>query len=82
MNAVLDHHLAMTPDVGERVGDRVSGWVAGWPAIARSLDTHGNAVLPGLLTAQQCNSLAALYPQEEGYRSRVVMAQHGFGRGE
>src|SRR5262249_21339202 len=25
---------------------------------------------------------AALYPQEQGFRSRVVMGQHGFGRGE
>jgi hypothetical protein len=53
-----------------------------WVSIERSLDAHGNAVLPGLLTAEQCDALAALYPREEGYRSRVVMARHGFGRGE
>lgn len=53
-----------------------------WIEAERSLDVHGNAVLPGLLTAQQCVALAALYPQEEGYRSRIVMARHGFGRGE
>ena len=53
-----------------------------WASIGRSLDAHGNAVLPGLLTAAQCDELAALYPREDGYRSRVVMARHGFGRGE
>lgn len=53
-----------------------------WMSIGRSLDAHGNAVLPGLLTAKQCDDLAALYPQEEGYRTRIVMARHGFGRGE
>ncbi|TAM09075.1 MAG: proline hydroxylase [Nevskiaceae bacterium] len=53
-----------------------------WIDIGRSLDAHGNAVLPGLLTAEQCDDLAALYPQEEGYRTRIVMARHGFGRGE
>ncbi|MCJ0762668.1 2OG-Fe(II) oxygenase [Variovorax terrae] len=53
-----------------------------WIGIGRSLDAHGNAVLPGLLTAEQCDGLAALYPQEEGYRTRIVMARHGFGRGE
>ena len=53
-----------------------------WVGIARSLDAHGNAVLPGLLTADQCAALALLYPLEEGYRTRIVMARHGFGRGE
>jgi len=53
-----------------------------WGSIGRSLDADGNAVLPGLLTAEQCDALAVLYPQEKGYRSRIVMARHGFGRGE
>ena len=53
-----------------------------WVRIARSLDAHGNAVLPGLLTPEQCHELASLYPRTEGYRSRIVMARHGFGRGE
>jgi hypothetical protein len=53
-----------------------------WMSIGRLLDAYGNAVLPGLLTAKQCDHLAALYSQEEGYRTRIVMAQHGFGRGE
>jgi hypothetical protein len=53
-----------------------------WARIAQSLDAHGNAVLPGLLTAAQCDALAALYPRPDGFRSRVVMARHGFGRGE
>jgi hypothetical protein len=53
-----------------------------WAAVERSLDTDGNAVLPGLLTVAQCRQLAALYPREVGYRSRVVMGRHGFGRGE
>ncbi|HEY1435974.1 MAG TPA: 2OG-Fe(II) oxygenase [Casimicrobiaceae bacterium] len=53
-----------------------------WAAVERSLDTGGNAVLPGLLTVAQCRQLAALYPREVGYRSRVVMGRHGFGRGE
>lgn len=53
-----------------------------WVGIEASLDAHGHAVLPGLLTAAQCEALAALYPHQEGFRSRVVMARHGFGRGE
>lgn len=53
-----------------------------WIEAEHSLDVHGNAVLPGLLSARQCVALAALYPREEGYRSHIVMARHGFGRGE
>lgn len=53
-----------------------------WTDIGRSLDAHGNAVLPNLLAAAQCDGLAALYPREDGYRARIVMARHGFGRGE
>jgi hypothetical protein len=50
--------------------------------IEGSLDAHGHAVLPGLLSEAQCQALATLYPREDGYRSRIVMARHGFGRGE
>jgi len=53
-----------------------------WADIGRSLDIRGNAVLPGLLNAQQCDELAALYSRDAGFRSRIVMARHGFGRGE
>ena len=47
-----------------------------------NLEAQGWSVLPGLLTAPQCDDVAALYGQVEGFRSRVVMAHHGFGRGE
>lgn len=53
-----------------------------WSGIGQSLDAHGNAVLPGLLTAAQCDGLAARYAGERGYRARIHMARHGFGRGE
>jgi len=53
-----------------------------WMGIQRSLDAHGNAVLPAVLSEEQCNALAALYSQEGSFRARVIMARHGFGRGE
>ena len=34
------------------------------------------------LPAEECRALAALYDDESRFRSRVVMARHGFGRGE
>lgn len=54
----------------------------GWTAVTQSLDAHGNAILPGLLTPAQCTDLADAYSETDRYRSRVVMARHGFGRGE
>ena len=53
-----------------------------WVSVEQSLDARGNAILPGLLDADQCRSLAAMYGSEHGYRSRIVMSRHGFGRGE
>jgi uncharacterized protein len=53
-----------------------------WTEIEASLDTCGYAVLKGVLPAAECTSLAATYAHEEHFRSRVVMARHGFGAGE
>ncbi|HEV2621739.1 MAG TPA: 2OG-Fe(II) oxygenase [Frateuria sp.] len=53
-----------------------------WTAVHAALDAHGQAVLPALLAAHTCSTLASLYPEPEHFRSRVVMARHGFGRGE
>lgn len=53
-----------------------------WLAVEQALDAHGNALLPGLLSESECTGLAALYAQEAGFRSRVVMQRHGYGRGE
>ncbi len=52
-----------------------------WAAIAADLDTFGAAVLPGVLTPRQSYDLAGLYDRDI-FRSQVVMARHGFGRGE
>lgn len=53
-----------------------------WAAIAAELDSYGCAVLPALLAPAECRSLAALYPEDGRFRSRVVMSRYGFGRGE
>ena len=46
------------------------------------LQAHGSTVIPQLLTPAQCLALSSLYPQSTNFRSRVVMARHGFGKGE
>ncbi|WP_420995691.1 2OG-Fe(II) oxygenase [Cupriavidus sp. 30B13] len=53
-----------------------------WEAIGQELDQHGYAVVAGLLAPPACDALAALYPRDELFRSRVAMSRHGFGRGE
>src|SRR3954454_18284669 len=53
-----------------------------WPQITGELDTQGCALLKGLLTPDQCRAVAALYPHDAHFRSRIVMGRHGFGRGE
>src|SRR5258708_22888658 len=53
-----------------------------WARIEDDLDQHGSALVPGLMTPAECDTLTALYPRDDLYRSRVVMARHGFGRGE
>lgn len=53
-----------------------------WPAAAIDLDAQGYTVLPRLLSGVECNNAVDLYSQSEGFRSRVVMARHGFGQGE
>jgi hypothetical protein len=62
----------------------VAARVAGidWTQAASDLDTQGCAVLKGLLSAEECRALAALYPEDKIFRSRIVMGRHGFGRGE
>jgi len=53
-----------------------------WGRIGEELDHQGAAIISGLLSREDCAALAANYPRDELFRSRVIMARHGFGRGE
>ena len=53
-----------------------------WRLIRKDLNEQGSAILSNVLTAKECRAIASLYPDEGLFRSRVVMARHGFGRGE
>ncbi len=53
-----------------------------WAQATAELDAQGCAVLRGLLTPEECSTLAAMYPDDSNFRSRIVMGRHGFGRGE
>lgn len=53
-----------------------------WQATGDALDEQGWAVLPRLLDPDQCREAMGLWDDEACFRSRIVMARHGFGQGE
>ena len=53
-----------------------------WASASTHLDDHGWAMLRMLLTADECHTIAGIYDDDGRFRSHVVMARHGFGRGE
>jgi hypothetical protein len=53
-----------------------------WSQITDELNEQGSVLLKSVLAPQECVSLSSLYSNEVIFRSRVVMARHGFGRGE
>ena len=53
-----------------------------WNLLVGELDNFGCAVMPKLLTRDECTAIASLYPDESRFRSHIVMARHGFGKGE
>ena len=64
------------PIVAERIA------AVDWRRMAADLDAEGHAVLHAMLSPEECASLATGYETDAQFRSRVVMARHGFGRGE
>jgi hypothetical protein len=67
---------ALQPSISARVSS------LDWERIAADLDAFGCATTGTVLTPQECAALAASYQTDELFRSRVIMARHGFGRGE
>jgi hypothetical protein len=72
--------LAKSGSAPAKVSERVAG--LDWARIAQSLDTLGYATTGALLHGDECASLVDSYAADKGFRSRVIMARHGFGRGE
>jgi uncharacterized protein len=64
------------PAIAERIA------ALDWPRIATDLDAYGCAVVHAVLSPQECAALAEIYAVDDRFRSRIVMARHGFGRGE
>ena len=73
-------HDPTPPPIQAEIQARVDA--VNWARLHADLDAQGWAIAPQLLTPAEADHVAGLYPQEDGFRSRVVMARHGFGRGE
>src|SRR5919197_4433407 len=74
--AISDAPVRPCPTIAERVA------ALDWPRITVDLDAHGCAVAGAVLSPAECQVLAESYAEEGLFRSRIVMAHHGFGRGE
>ncbi len=53
-----------------------------WQRIENDLNETGCAIVHEMLDASACAALRNSYDNDSLFRSRVVMARHGFGRGE
>src|ERR1039458_9576533 len=53
-----------------------------WAAIRESLEQHGYALTPAVLTPSECADLVNLYQSEEAFRSHIIMSRYRFGRGD
>jgi hypothetical protein len=78
MHAVAKTVMPMTTP--ENIAERLKG--LDWERLALDLDAQGSAMIERLLSPDECQAIAGLYLQDNLFRSRVVMGQHGFGRGE
>jgi hypothetical protein len=78
MNAAIKESTAFTQP--NHIFNRVNA--LDWKRASNELDDNGCAKIEGLITTQECDALAGLYDTDGIFRSRVVMSQHGFGRGE
>jgi hypothetical protein len=78
LNVLVKEARASTParDIAGRVK------ALDWERLSKDLEAQGCAMIEGLLTREECDALAELYPVDGLFRSRVVMERHGFGRGE
>jgi hypothetical protein len=53
-----------------------------WTVLSEDLSGSGCAVIEKLLSPEDCQQIAELYPEEGHFRSHIHMARHGFGKGE
>src|SRR5439155_22937496 len=53
-----------------------------WQEARSHLDEHGFTTLPGVLSREMCEEIAAYYADDRQFRSRIEMSRYAFGQGE
>jgi len=53
-----------------------------WESIYSTLNEKGYALLPGVLSPEECQHLSGLYGDNELYRNTINMQRYRFGKGE
>lgn len=53
-----------------------------WQAVTKAMHQNGYAIIPDLLSDEECETLKSGYDNSILYRKTVVMAHHRFGLGE
>ena len=76
MSTAIASEVAPAVAIDRRVG------AIDWARVTADLDARGCAVVDSILSAAECRTVAGFYDDESRFRSHVVMARHGFGRGE
>ncbi len=79
---VISTELSPAQSQGSRASVAARVDALDWALIGAELDNHGVARTGPLLREAECKKLASLYTDEARFRSHVVMARHGFGKGE
>ena len=62
------------------ISDRIDA--LDWKTLTSELDSFGCTIIKSVLTCTECRAIARMFEQGDLFRSTVVMARHGFGRGE
>lgn len=72
--------LRMSGTTAATISERVAR--LDWQQIGTDLGAHGCAIASAILSREDCQAITDTYADEELFRGRIVMARHGFGRGE
>lgn len=72
--------MGLRVQLRKSVGKRIE--TLPWDGLTASLHESGCALTPELLTPEECAALRSLYPQDELFRSHIVMERLRFGLGD
>jgi hypothetical protein len=79
-DTAVSHPELPLPQLAAQIPQRLTA--VDWTGVGEELDEFGAPTIGPILSEGECAALTAVYTPHQAFRSRVVMARHGFGRGE